>query len=107
MADYPCYSVDDTQLKELARGNVSLVILRDGKVESKTTLSSMNPDVIESPESSDAFMTELTGHGRWWFTVVNVFFGGALLLLYLFQGIILAVRAKIRRRYRRKEAKNS
>ncbi len=61
MADYPCYSVDDTQLKELSRGNVSLVILNDGKVESKTTLSSMNSDVIESPESSDAFILELTG----------------------------------------------
>ncbi len=107
MADYPCYSVDDTQLKELSRGNVSLVILNDGKVESKTTLSSMNSDVIESPESSDAFILELTGHGKRWFTAINVIFGGALLLLYLFQGIILAIRAKIRRRYRRKEAKNS
>lgn len=107
MADYQCYSVDDTQLKELSRGNVSLVILKDGKVESKTTLSSMNPDVIESPESTDAFITELTGHGGRWFTAVNVFFGGALLLLYLFQGIILAIRAKIRCRYRRKEAKIS
>ena len=101
MADYPCYSVDDTQLKELSRGNVSLVILNDGKVESKTTLSSMNSDVIESPESSDAFILELTGHGKRWFTAINVIFGGALLLLYLFQGIILAIRAKIRRRYRR------
>lgn len=107
MADYPCYSVDDTQLKELSRGNVSLVILNDGKVESKTTLSSVNSDVIESPESSDAFILELTGHGKRWFTAINVIFGGALLLLYLFQGIILAIRAKIRRRYRRKEAKNS
>ena len=99
--------MDDTQLKELSRGNVSLVILNDGKVESKTTLSSMNSDVIESPESSDAFILELTGHGKRWFTAINVIFGGALLLLYLFQGIILAIRAKIRRRYRRKEAKNS
>lgn len=76
MADYPCYSVDDTQLKELSRGNVSLVILNDGKVESKTTLSSMNSDVIESPESSDAFILELTGHGKRWFTAINVIFGG-------------------------------
>ncbi|WP_438871983.1 hypothetical protein [Paramuribaculum intestinale] len=30
MADYPVYSADPTQLKELVRGAVSLVWLRDG-----------------------------------------------------------------------------
>lgn len=107
MAEYPCYSADDTQLKELVRGNISLVMLRDGVVESKTTISSMMPEVIENPPSDEAFSDELKGYGHRWFTVVNGIFGFALLLIYLFQGLILAIRLKIKGAYRRKHAKKA
>lgn len=107
MAEYPCYSADDTQLKELVRGNISLVMLRDGVVESKTTISSMMPEVIENPPSDEAFSDELKGYGHRWFTAVNGIFGFALLLIYLFQGLILAIRLKIKGAYRRKHAKKA
>jgi len=102
MAEYPIYTADDTRLKELARGNMALVILEDGVVASKVSISAIDPDAVESPSSPDELFEELQGFGRGWFAFVNVFFGGALLLLYLFQGIILAVRAKFKRAYRRK-----
>ena len=107
MAEYPCYTADDTLLKELSRGTISLVVLEDGVVTSKTTLSSISPDVIESPESEEEFMDELKGYGNRWFTATNIIFGGALLALYLFQGLILAVRMKIKSAYRKKAMKNS
>ena len=107
MAEYPCYSADDTQLKELARGNISLVMLRDGVVASKTTVSSMMPEIIENPPSDQAFIDELKGYGHRWFTVVNSIFGFALLIIYLFQGLILAIRLKIKGAYRRKHAKKA
>lgn len=107
MAEYPCYSADDTQLKELVRGNISLVMLRDGVVESKTTVSSMMPEIIENPPSDQAFTDELKGYGHRWFTAVNGIFGFALLLIYLFQGLILAIRLKIKSAYRRKHAKKA
>ncbi len=107
MAEYQCYTADDTLLKELSRGTISLVVLEDGVVTSKTTLSSISPDVIESPESEEEFMDELKGYGNRWFTATNIIFGGALLALYLFQGLILAVRMKIKSAYRKKAMKNS
>lgn len=107
MAEYPCYSADDTQLKELVRGNISLVMLRDGVVESKTTISSMMPEVIENPPSDEAFSDELKGYGHRWFTAVNGIFGFVLLLIYLFQGLILAIRLKIKGAYQRKHAKKA
>lgn len=107
MAEYPIYTADDTQLKELARGAISLVTLDGSVVSSKTSVGSIDPVAVESPASPDAFFEELQGYGRRWFTLINIIFGGALLLLYLFQGIILAVRAKIRQAYRRKAAKNA
>lgn len=107
MAEYPCYTADDTLLKELARGSIALVVLDNGVIASKTTLGSIDPVVVESPVDSAEFLDELKGYGARWFTVVNILFGGALLALYLFQGIILAVRLKIKQAYRRKDTKNS
>lgn len=50
LADYPCYSADDTQLKELARGNMSLVYLEDGIIKWKRTVSSFAGNDIEKAE---------------------------------------------------------
>ena len=107
MPSYPCYVADDTQLKELSRGTISLVILRDGVVASKTTISSMDASQLENPESSAAFRDELQGHGAQWFKWLTIATGALLLLIYLFQGIILVLRAKIRRAYRNKTSKKS
>lgn len=107
MAEYPCYTADDTQLKELSRGVMSVVVLHDGVVASKTTVSSMNPSVVESPLSVDEFLSELSGYGSGWFKWSNVLFGGGLLIIYMFQGLILAIRLKIKGKYRSKPVKNS
>ena len=107
MAEYPCYTADDTQLKELARGTMALVLLHDGVVRSKIAFGALNPNAVESPSSVDEFMTEIQEDGHRWFVLLNLCFGGALLVLYLCQGIILAIRAKIRQIYRKKHVKNS
>ena len=107
MAEYPCYTADDTQLKELSRGVMSVVVLHDGVVASKTTVSSMNPSVVESPLSVDEFLSELSGYGSGWFKWSNALFGGGLLIIYMFQGLILAIRLKIKGKYRSKPVKNS
>ncbi len=43
MAAYPLYSVDDSQLKMLARGNPAVVMLSGGRIMWKRTLSSIDP----------------------------------------------------------------
>lgn len=107
MAEYPCYTADDTQLKELARGTMSAVVLRDGVPVSKITVSSLDPSAIESPDSEDAFFLSLTADGKRVLIWLSAFFGGVMLLLYMFQGIILAIRAKILKKYRAKHQKNA
>jgi len=107
MAEYSCYSADDTQLKELARGNMSLVILDNGTVVSKTSISSMMPEIVENPPSDEAFTAELQGYGHRWFNTLNGVFGTILLLIYLFQGLILAIRLKIKGAYHKKHIKKT
>lgn len=107
MAEYPLYSADDTQLKELARGTMAAVVLRDGVPVSKIAVSALDPAAIESPASTEAFLTSLASDGQRVLMWLNIFFGGVLLLLYMFQGIILAIRAKILKKYRAKHQKNA
>lgn len=47
MPGYPVYQVEATVLKELVRGNPGVVLLRDGKIESKMTFGWLERDVDE------------------------------------------------------------
>lgn len=51
MPDYEIYTADDTSIKELARGNPSVVYLEDGKIKWKTTLWSIDDALLE-PEAA-------------------------------------------------------
>ena len=42
MAEYPCYTADDTQLKELARGTMSVVFLKDGIPAAKISVGAIH-----------------------------------------------------------------
>ncbi|MDE5880881.1 MAG: DoxX family protein [Muribaculaceae bacterium] len=53
MASYPIYSADDTQIKEVVRGNPGVVYLVDGIIEWKSTLTAINIDDFMSPEIAD------------------------------------------------------
>ncbi len=54
MASYPLFSAEPTLIKELARGNMSLVYLRDGVIVWKRTLSSLDAqDLREIADRGD------------------------------------------------------
>lgn len=57
MASYPIYTADDTQIKEVVRGNPGVVYLENGKVEWKITLAAMNIDDFQTPGTSSNAMT--------------------------------------------------
>ncbi len=104
MAGYPCYSVDDTQLKELARGTIALVILLDGKVYSKEMLSSIPLERIEAARASGDLPRALAHDPSSRFRTLSGICLCGLLALYLFQGAILGIRSKIIARSRRRKA---
>lgn len=66
MASYPIYTMDDSELKMVARGNPAVVYVEDGVIRWKRTLSSL--DSVEQPVelstlgddyNADAIMTRL------------------------------------------------
>lgn len=51
MASYPIYTADDTQIKEVVRGNPGVVYLEDGNVVWKNTLNAINIDDFLQPDA--------------------------------------------------------
>lgn len=47
MASYPVYTADDTQVKMLARGNPALVVIKDGEIAFKGSMTLIDGDRIE------------------------------------------------------------
>lgn len=102
MASYPIYSVEDTKLKELSRGTMSLVLLEDGVVKTKFTLSSIGGHILDmGPQGAD-FIERIAPREKWWFKTLTVATSALLLLIFLFQSGILAVSAWIKRKYQKK-----
>lgn len=99
MASYPCYSAEDTELKELARGIMSLVMVNDGRVVAKATLSSL---VGDGSEEDPMAVTERLANddSRGFFFRATGIVAGILVLIYLFQGLLLAARDIVRRKWR-------
>lgn len=64
MASYPIYTADDTQIKEMVRGNPGVVYLIDDTIEWKSTLYAMNVDDFMSPEISADGMSFATDNIR-------------------------------------------
>ncbi|MDE6321782.1 MAG: DoxX family protein [Muribaculaceae bacterium] len=42
MAKYPCYTADDTDIKELARGNIAVLLIENGRITGKRNISSLD-----------------------------------------------------------------
>ncbi len=82
MASYPLYSAEPTLLKELARGVISLVYLRDGVIVWKRTMSSVDVDSFIGAAKNDA-LAELDTEGTLWFRWFTLVLITALGLLFL------------------------
>lgn len=104
MASYPCYSVENTRLKELSRGIMSFVLLDSGRVVGKSTVSALAGG---DNQEQDALLTvehlKTTDHSSVFLWLSGIF-ASILFLLFLFQGLILALRASSRRRWRNKRS---
>lgn len=102
MASYDIYSAEDTKLKELARGTMSLVELEDGRIKAKYTLSSIDGDILDAGPSGADLPERMAPRPQWWFKALTGFFAACLLGLYLFQSLILAINSRIRALYQKK-----
>lgn len=64
MASYPIYTAEDTQIKEVVRGNPGVVYLVDGNVEWKSSLYAINIDDFMQPGTSTDAMSFATDNYR-------------------------------------------
>lgn len=98
---FPLYSVEDTSLKELVRGNVAAVYTHDGIIKWKSTLSAIDSEITTKPTSQNLLASvEPVDDGRRLGTV-TLFLVGSLLLLAL-----LGLSPKFLRLFVRKNVKN-
>lgn len=102
MASYGVYSVEDTKLKELVRGTMALVELQEGKVKAKYTMSSIGGEIFNQGLSGDDLLERMAPKPSVWFKTLTGISVASLLLLYIFQSLVLAVSARIKRIYQKK-----
>ncbi len=87
MAAYPLYTAEDTSIKELARGTVSVVYLVDGVIRWKRTMLSI-PNEIFSKHPRDAF-ERLDFNGPRRFAAYTFYLVAVMLVLLMFNQILL------------------
>lgn len=106
LAEYPIYTAEDTELKELVRGNPGVVYLRDGEIVWKTTLSSLDTDCLERGEEVEACPVSNLARPR--SAVWRRIYGYYLLVMGLLVAATLTESGvtEFRRRKHRKKKKN-
>ncbi|MDE6402777.1 MAG: hypothetical protein K2K86_03095, partial [Muribaculaceae bacterium] len=89
MAAYPCLRVEDTSLKQLSRGVMSMVWVTQDTVRWKRTVASITMDDVDRIVSGKASLSSLAIDGPYQFIRLTVVLGGFLIVLYLLQTIII------------------
>lgn len=79
MATYPIYSAESTTLKELARGNMAAIYLRDGQIIWKRNLTSINSDNITSSATDISISESLKFPSEIWLFALTI----GLISLYI------------------------
>ena len=83
MADYPIFDIDDSILKQIARGNPAIVYVSNGKILWKRAMQSIT-DEIESSQSFDiAQMGNINKGDTTLYTLVLIYVGLLLLVLII------------------------
>lgn len=99
MASYPIFTAESTTLKELARGNMSLVYARDGRVVWKRNMALIDTSMTDSINFENDDPATFANHGHKWFRNLTILLLAALALLYMLDstGRLLSWRLRVRR----------
>ncbi|MCM1293898.1 MAG: DoxX family protein, partial [Bacteroides sp.] len=89
MAEYPCYIVEDTALKQLSRGHMSMVYLKDGTIQWKRTLSAFDFTTIDALGNGTLAIADIEINDKAIFRLVTVIAIILLTVIALFQEFIL------------------
>ncbi|MBQ7852354.1 MAG: hypothetical protein IJ342_05685, partial [Muribaculaceae bacterium] len=101
LAEYDLYSMEDTEVKAIARGHISLVYLIDGVIQWKRTLSSINDTLFSNVNVVDA-LSLLYFNGTRLFWIITAIHAGLMLILLIFDKFSVRLRRKICRKNKKK-----
>lgn len=94
MADYPCYIAEDTALKQVARGSMSMVYLKDGVIMWKRALSAFDFSTVDALGNGSLSIGSIEIDDRHNFYVITVIAAALLLIIALTQEFILRLLPK-------------
>lgn len=99
MASYPIYSAEATMIKELARGRAAIVYLRDGVVEWKRSLSSINYSFVTETQVEN-IIQELNPETSYVLNTLTAIFASVIFIIMILDrsGRLLSWHIKRRRR---------
>lgn len=104
MASYPIYTAEATTLKELARGNMALVYLRDGNIVWKRSMALMDTSLTDAMLFSSVGPELLSDNGGPLFRALSFTLVLALMALYILDSTGRLVKWGLhRRRNKRKD----
>ncbi|MBD5256944.1 MAG: DoxX family membrane protein [Bacteroides sp.] len=100
MADYPVYYAEPTTLKEMARGIMPAVYLKDGRIVWKRTLPSIDSDKFEQAEDTPGLMDSLAFDGPRYAKYLTFALFVILMMIFMLDrsGRLLAWSIKIRKK---------
>ncbi|MBD5247657.1 MAG: DoxX family protein [Barnesiella sp.] len=94
MADYPCYIAEDTSLKQLARGGMAMVSLRDGVIQWKRTLSAFDFRTVDALGNGTMSIDDIHIDDSRYFIVITIVVVTLLLIIALTQEFIVRLLPK-------------
>lgn len=108
MAAYECYSVEDTKLKELSRGIMSLVYVSDGHIVFKRNLSSITSADFDTVTMDGEPIETLAPDSHTLLVRMSIALVALLIVIHTLQDAIIRITHSIRnydKRMRQKEKK--
>lgn len=81
MASYKMYIVDDSVLKEIARGNPAIVFIKDGVIHWKRALQSIPIETLQSSEDLNSIETDVDNMQLLW--GLFILYAGSMILLLI------------------------
>lgn len=89
MADYPCYMAEDTSLKQLARGSMSMVYLDNGVVKWKRSLAAFDFATVDALSNNSLTIDDIEINDGSYFKVITIAALALLIVIALFQEFIV------------------
>ena len=100
MAMYPVYIADGTMLKEMSRGDMSVIYLKNGVIQWKRSLGSIDADMFSNPAEKANILTRLDPRGHVVFMWLSMSLVGLLLVLWVMSQsrTLFLLRRKLRKK---------